>query len=116
MAYERLTSRRRHGEQLKALVLAQCAAPGASVAQVAMSHGLNANVVHRGRQVVRDSGAGGPVLTTTFVPVSLSAPPPSPMREADIRIELRRGATTMRIHWPVQGAGECAAWLREWLK
>jgi len=28
------------------MVLAQCAAPGASVSKVAMSHGLNANLVH----------------------------------------------------------------------
>ena len=42
MAEERVVLRRRHGAQLKALVLEQCAAPGASVAKVAMSHGLNA--------------------------------------------------------------------------
>ena len=46
MAVERVVLRRRHGAQLKALVLEQCAAPGASVAKVAMSHGLNANIVH----------------------------------------------------------------------
>lgn len=34
----------------------------------------------------------------------------------DIRIELRRGATTVGITWPVQAASECAAWLREWLQ
>jgi len=34
---------------------------------------------------------------------------------ADIRVEVRRGATTVTIVWPVQAAGDCAAWLREWL-
>jgi len=34
----------------------------------------------------------------------------------DIRIELRRGATTVNIHWPTQVGGDCAAWLREWLR
>ena len=34
----------------------------------------------------------------------------------DIRFELRRGATTVTISWPTQAAGECAAWLREWLR
>ena len=33
--------------------MAQCDAPGASVAKVAMAHGINANVVHRWRQLVR---------------------------------------------------------------
>ena len=53
MAVERVVMRRRHGAQLKALVLQQCAAPGASVAKVAMSHGVKANVVHRWRQLAR---------------------------------------------------------------
>jgi len=35
-------SRRRHDAELKRQVIAACAAPGASVAQVAMSYGLNA--------------------------------------------------------------------------
>ena len=42
----RPTKRRRYSAELKAEVLAQCEAPGASVAKVAMSHGINANVVH----------------------------------------------------------------------
>jgi hypothetical protein len=33
----------------------------------------------------------------------------------EIRIQLRRGATAMTIAWPVAAAGDCAAWLREWL-
>ena len=37
--------RRRHDRELKQQVLAECAAPGKSVAQVAMAHGLNANLV-----------------------------------------------------------------------
>jgi len=54
-----------------------------------------------------------------FVPVSLtpspsvSAPPPTP---ADIQIELRRGATGMKITWPIAAAAECAAWMRELLR
>ena len=39
--------RRRHGAELKAKVLAECDEPGASVAAVAQSHGLNANLVQQ---------------------------------------------------------------------
>jgi transposase-like protein len=39
--------RRRHDAQLKAKVLAACKAPGASVSAVALSHGLNANLVRK---------------------------------------------------------------------
>jgi hypothetical protein len=34
----------------------------------------------------------------------------------DIRIELRRGATSITVNWPAQAAAECAAWMRELLR
>ena len=52
MAEERVVSRRRQSAELRALVLEQCAAPRASVAKVAMSHGLNANMVHGWRKLL----------------------------------------------------------------
>jgi carbon monoxide dehydrogenase subunit G len=30
----------------------------------------------------------------------------------DIRVEVRRGDTTLTVHWPVQASQDCAAWLR----
>ena len=113
MADERAALRRRYSPQMKALVLEQCAAPGASVAKVAMSHGVNANVVHRWRQLARDGGAALSSVRQ-FVPVSLAAP--SQLSSADIRIDLRRGATTMTITWPTLAAADCAAWMRELLR
>jgi transposase len=42
---------------LKRRVLDECRQPGASVAQVALSHGLNANLVHKWRRTIgRASG------------------------------------------------------------
>jgi transposase len=35
---------------------------------------------------------------------------------ADIRMELRRGATNMAITWPAAAAADCAAWMRELLR
>ena len=32
------------------------------------------------------------------------------------QLELRRGATTMTITWPVASAGDCALWMRELLR
>lgn len=43
--------RRRHSAELKQQILAECAQPGASVASVALSHGINANVVHKWRRL-----------------------------------------------------------------
>jgi len=101
--------RRRHSQALKAQVLAECAQPGASVAAVALAHGLNANVVHKWRR--KPGEAAAPVAS--FIPVALPAPAAVPQ---DIRMELRRGATTMTIVWPGAAAAECAAWMRELLR
>ena len=43
MANEQTARRRRYSPEMKAQVLAECEVPGASVAKVAMSHGINAN-------------------------------------------------------------------------
>jgi transposase len=34
----------------------------------------------------------------------------------EITIELRRGATTVKVAWPLAAAADCAAWLRELLR
>lgn len=105
-------TRRRHSRELKEQVLTECAQPGASVARVALSHGINANVVHKWR---RQGGSSSKAAAApTFVPVSL--PPPAAASVADIRIELRRGATTVAVMWPAAAASECASWMRELLK
>jgi transposase len=107
-------SRRRYSAELQAQVMAECGAPGASVAKVAMSHGINANVVHRWRQLARDARAAKATSTGEFVPVSL--PAISPPNTPDIQIQLRRGATVMTITWPVLAAAEFGAWMRELLR
>jgi transposase len=94
--------------------------PGASVAQVALAHGLNANLVHKWRRTIGGStGVAPPVgprdafIALSMVPSAASATTtPAP----DIRIELRRGATAVNVAWPLAAAGDCAAWLRELLR
>lgn len=79
---------------------------------VALSHGINANVVHRWRRLSGTQAVAAPM--PTFVPVAL--PTASGALAADIRIELRRGATTMSVSWPLAATSECAAWMRELLR
>ena len=109
--------RRRYSAEVKAQVMAECDVPGASVAKVAMSHGINANIVHRWRQLARESGSTMPACTSGFVPVRLAAAPvAAPALPADIQIQLRRGSTAMVITWPVSASADLAAWTREVLK
>ena len=110
-------------------MLEQCAAPRASVAKVAMSHGLNANMVHGWRKLSLgvDVAAARPAPSPAAVPAKPAASSPqfvpvtltssaSTLAPADIRIELRRGATTMAITWPAAAGAHCAAWMRELLR
>jgi len=100
--------RRRHSAEFKAQVLAECAQPGASIAAVAMAHGINDNLVHKWRRACAMVHQAPAILPATeaFIPIPLSAP-------AELRIELRSGAITANVVWPTSSAVECALWLRE---
>ena len=112
--------RRYHSAEFKAKVVGECRGAGVSLAGVALAHGLNANLLRR--WVVEDKSIGhAPTRASTplqqeFVALPWVAQGPQPGAGCDIRVELRRGATTITISWPVQAAGDCAAWLREWLR
>ena len=117
MASDKVMRRRRYGEPLKARVLAECAAPGASVAKVAMAHGINANVVHRWRQLAREGAQVTVAKPSEFVPVAIAAPTPLPTASCrDIEVELRRGVVTMKVVWPISATADFAAWTRELLR
>lgn len=105
-------TRRRHDRELKRRELAECAAPGASVAKGAMAHGLNANLVHKWR---RQASAVAEPPIPTFVPVAVAAP--AAVEHAQfIDLELQRGADGVRVRWPLASAASRAAWVREILR
>lgn len=117
MTSEKTDGRRRYSAQVKAQVVAECDEPGASVAKVAMSHGINANVVHRWRQLAREGKSPAAAKTGEFMPVPLAARTvAAAAAPSDIRVELRRGATVMTITWPTSAAADFALWTRELLR
>lgn len=116
MTSDKTTTRRRYSADFRAQVLCECDAPGASVAKVAMSHGINTNVVHGWRKLAREAGAARPVSSHEFVPVTLPAAPMKTVAERGIEVELRRGAVTMKITWPSSATADFAAWTRELLR
>ena len=101
--------RRSYPKALKAQIVAQCSQPETSIAGVALSHGVNANLVHKW---IRQAERQAPVAPT-FVPVALPAVPSS---GCHIEIHLSRGPAQATVQWPVSEAGACVAWLREWLR
>lgn len=119
--------RRLHSEEFKADAVAACLHPGVSMAAVAMSRGVNANLLRRwvrlaeshGDQVADEHGTMAPAPTPmpAFMPLQLPAPTaPSSSPPPDIRIELRCGATTIAVTWPTEAAAQCAVWMRELLR
>ena len=113
--------RRFYSPELKLQVVQTCAQPGASIADVALQHGINTNIVHRW---IREHRQGTLVVQPqAFIPVTLSMEPePAPTEPVavaatpEIRMELRRGASSVTVMWPSELAGDCGAWLREWLR
>ena len=133
------SQRRVHGAEFKTRVLAECQQPGASVAAVALAHGLNVNLLRKWlvgcgikrtglpapRTVTRKPvGVDTSVSSLQFIPVEI-APAPTAVTAAvapqqteppdveEIRVELIRGATQLCVRWPSSQADACAAWMRE---
>ena len=114
--------RRTHSPEFKARVLAACRQPGASIAAVALAHGVNANVVHKwlaGIGMKRSSqylpaAVQSPVAPVQFLPVGLSTNNPEHGASAfnhDIRLDLDLGAVQIKLHCPRGSAPSAAALL-----
>jgi transposase len=125
MANEAITQRpkrRYYSPELKGQIVAECRVSCASVAGVALAHGVNANIVHRWMREQADALLPAP--RNEFV--ALNLPPPveqvpatetsSPPMARAIHVEVRRGAGVVTVNWPLEDAASCAAWLRDWLR
>lgn len=116
--------RRTHSAQFKAKVVAACREPGISIAAVALANGLNANLLRRWVVMAEPElsssriDAVGPLATVEREKpafLALQVERPAVAAGQDITIELRRGATVVKVTWPLAAAG-CASWLRDWLR
>ena len=109
--------RRLHSDEFKADAIAASAQPGMSMAAVAMARGINANLLRRWvreaevLQALPNSAPAPSPAAFVAVPVPAPAPP-----VGDIRVELRRGPTTITVAWPMAALAECASWMRELLR
>jgi transposase len=115
------SNRRVHSGEFKAQILSECRQPGASVAAVAIAHGLNPNVVRkwlagRGLKRMGDPAPAPLAPVLQFIPVKLAEPEhrgaPAPDAAGDIRIELQRGALQLKLHCAATAAPAYAALLR----
>ena len=110
-------TRRRHGPELKTKILAECGQPGASVAKIAMSHGINANIVHSWRKRACKAVAVADGAFSTFIPVTVEPPAAAgASKEDQVRIELHRAGLLVKLTWPLSAAEQLSAWRRELLR
>lgn len=106
--------RRRYDAALKAQIVAECGEPGKSMANVAMAHGINANIVHGWRKLARQPGAAG--APVGFVPATVTPACREAVDEHSIEVELRRGSVTIKLSWPMSATMDLSAWMRELLR
>lgn len=122
--------RREYSTAFKASVLAQTREPAASVAGVALIHGLHPNMVHRWLREQRLAREQVQPQRPAFVSLPIpevvadehmAHPAATAATQAGgdgqvIRIELQRAATSITMAWPVTAAAQCAVALRELLR
>jgi len=118
--------RRKHSAEFKAEVIAACRKPGVSMAALALANRLNANLLRRWvvaeeraqaakpSETVSAAPARSRIESRTFIPIQVESSAVTAVRE--ITIELRRGATVVKVGWPLAAAADCAIWLRELLR
>jgi transposase len=118
--------RRTHSAEFKATVVAACRQPGVSMAAVALANRLNANLLRRW-VVAEERAQGASRFDTGNAPsaalqrekpsfIALQVERPAVTNAPEITIELRRGATVVKVAWPLAAAADCAAWLGAWLR
>ena len=108
--------RRTHSTEFKTDLVTTSRKPGVSVSAVALSHGLNANLLRRWMRQF-PVGTTLPVAATPakLVPVQIETLNTS-TPDGDIQFDIQRGPTRINIRWPIDKAEACAQWLGAWLK
>ncbi|MES2952482.1 MAG: transposase [Pseudomonadota bacterium] len=118
---------RTYTREFKAELVAACQQPGASIAGLASSHAMNANVLHRwlkehardGRHQLGGTRLPGAVAATAHAPAFIPIQLPAVMHEsrvAELKVELRKGALSMTVTWPLSAMADFAQWTQSILK
>lgn len=91
---------------LKAQVVQECLQPGATLSSVAISHGINANVIRKWLPLYRDQP---PAALPAFVPLRAT---PKRQAEGSAIIDLPSGEQSMSVKWPTSDPEGCARFVR----
>ncbi|KAA0946192.1 transposase [Pseudomonas sp. ANT_H14] len=102
-----MRQRSSYPKPFKAQVVQECLQPGATVSSVAISHGINANVIRKWMPLYRDQLVSNSL--PAFVP--LKAAPKRPA-ETLVIIELPMAGQVITVKWPTSDPEGCAHFIR----
>jgi transposase-like protein len=107
--------RRSYTAEFKQRLVALCQ-PGISVSAIALTHGLNANLLRRWiNECQNELPVSAVSASSQLVAVQVDLPAEPSVRDA-IEITLHKNNVHINIRWPVNQAQACASWLSAWLK
>ncbi|NWD66888.1 transposase [Pseudomonas gingeri] len=101
-----MRQRKSYPTSFKSQVVKECQQPGVSVAAIAMSHGINANVVRRWLPLFSDQQTS---TLPAFIPLKVEL---KRKVEALATVELSLGQQTLTVKWPISGPEGCARFVR----
>jgi transposase len=103
-----MPQRHSYPKSFKAQVVQECLQPGASIASVALGHGINANLVRKWIPLCRDLGGKN---LPAFLPLTLE---PNVQTRADptIKIDVPCGHGQLVVNWPANDPEGCARFVR----
>jgi hypothetical protein len=118
---ETIKRRRKYSREFKQRIIAESRQPGASLASVAVRHGLNPNMVHKWRKTLEQAGPAE--FLRLPVPGNLTSASASPLKpvpppghgchdDATIRIEVPTPQGQLVVHWPISQLPQSITWLR----
>jgi len=119
-------TRRTYSASFRAELVAQCHQVGVSCSAVAISHGMNPNVLRRWIKEAQGMDAPAPSVRqpmsvdvqSAFVqlPVATAAARTPGITPTEVRIEIQRNGATVSVMWPACRLEDSVAWVREILR
>ncbi len=108
--------RRRHSPGFKQRVLAECQQPNTSVAEVALRHRLNLNLVHKWRRSLAVDGTGEFVRLPVPTKDSSNTGQSVARVQSIVSIRLDTPLGPVTVEWPLSEIDLSVAWLKDILQ